>query len=72
MADEKPSDGRCADEDWQLAEIQAGIADLDAGHQVSHEEVAKWLKSWGAPNELQTKERVELLLRGSQDPRSSA
>ena len=38
-------------EDWQLGELQAGIAELDAGRVVSHEKVAKWLKSWGKSGE---------------------
>ena len=36
-------------EEWQLGEIHAGIAELDAGQEVSHEKVSKWLKSWGRP-----------------------
>jgi predicted transcriptional regulator len=38
-------------EDWQLGELQAGIAELDSGQEVSHENVLKWLKSWGKPGE---------------------
>lgn len=38
-------------EEWQLGEIQAGIAELDRGEAVSHEKVTKWLKSWGKPGE---------------------
>lgn len=38
-------------EEWQLGEIQAGIAELDSGQGVSHEKVSKWLKSWGTPGE---------------------
>jgi predicted transcriptional regulator len=38
-------------EEWQIAEIQSGIADLDAGQAVSHEKVSKWLKSWGTSGE---------------------
>ena len=34
-------------EEWQLGEIHAAIAELDAGHQVSHERVSKWLNSLG-------------------------
>lgn len=34
-------------EECQLGEIQAGIADLDAGRDVGHEKVSTWLKSWG-------------------------
>jgi len=41
-------------EEWQLGEVQAGIAELDSGQEVSHEKVAKWLKSWGKPSENET------------------
>ena len=37
--------------EWQLGEIQAGIAELDAGESVSHEKVSKWLRSWGKRSE---------------------
>lgn len=33
-------------EEWQLSEIQAGLAELVAGQHVSHTRVAKWLKGW--------------------------
>jgi predicted transcriptional regulator len=38
-------------EGWQLAEIEAGIAELDSGQGVNHDKVSKWLKSWGKPGE---------------------
>lgn len=38
-------------EEWNFSELQAGIAELDAGQDVSHEKVSKWLKSWGKPRE---------------------
>ncbi len=38
-------------EEWQLGELQAGMAELDARHEVSHEKVSKWLKSWGKRGE---------------------
>ena len=38
-------------EEWQLGELQAGIAELDAGQEVSHEKVSKWLNSWGKAGE---------------------
>ena len=38
-------------EEWQLGEIQAGIAELDREQEISHEKVAKWLRSWGKPSE---------------------
>ena len=38
-------------QEWQLGEVQAGIAELDREQAVSHEKVAKWLKTWGKPRE---------------------
>ena len=38
-------------EEWQLGELQTGIAELESGQDVSHEKVSKWLKSWGKPGE---------------------
>jgi RHH-type transcriptional regulator, rel operon repressor / antitoxin RelB len=36
---------------WQLGEIQAGIAEIDAGKEVGHERASKWLRSWGKVRE---------------------
>jgi RHH-type transcriptional regulator, rel operon repressor / antitoxin RelB len=38
-------------EEWQLGELEAGIAELESGKAVSHEKVAKWMNSWGKPGE---------------------
>jgi RHH-type transcriptional regulator, rel operon repressor / antitoxin RelB len=38
-------------EEWQLGELQAGIAALESGQEVSHENVSKWLKTWGKRGE---------------------
>lgn len=38
-------------EEWQLGELQAGIAELDTGRGVNHDKVAKWLGSWGKTSE---------------------
>ena len=38
-------------EGWQHDEMQAGLADLDAGRGVSHKDVSAWLRSWGSPRE---------------------
>jgi len=38
-------------ENWQLAEIEAGLEDLDQGRTVSHDKVSKWLRSWGKKSE---------------------
>jgi predicted transcriptional regulator len=34
-------------EEWQLGEIQAGLKELDEGKGVAHDEVARWLRTWG-------------------------
>jgi RHH-type rel operon transcriptional repressor/antitoxin RelB len=39
-------------EEWQLGELQAGIAELESGKGVSHEKVSRWLKSWGKSGEI--------------------
>jgi predicted transcriptional regulator len=38
-------------EQWQRDEIRAGLRELDRGDTVSHEEVSKWLRSWGKRRE---------------------
>lgn len=38
-------------EEWQVAELRASIAEVDSGDGVSHEEVTKWLKTWGTAGE---------------------
>lgn len=38
-------------EEWQLAEIQSGMAERDSGHEVSHAELPEWLGSWGKAGE---------------------
>jgi len=32
---------------WQVASIRKGIEDARAGWVVSHDKVARWLRSWG-------------------------
>ena len=39
-------------EEWKAAEIQAGLAEAEAGETVPHEKVVEWLRSWGTANEL--------------------
>ena len=38
-------------ESWQLDEIQAGLQELDKGRVVGHEDVSKWLRTWGKKHE---------------------
>lgn len=38
-------------EEWQLGELQDGIAELESDKAVSHEKVSKWLRSWGKRGE---------------------
>jgi predicted transcriptional regulator len=45
-------------EEWQLAEIDTEIADLDQGAVVPHDKVSKWMKSWGKPGELKWPEKL--------------
>jgi len=37
--------------EWQLGELQAGMAELDSRQEISHQKVSRWLKSWGKPSE---------------------
>lgn len=39
-------------EEWKLAEIQAALAEAEAGETVPHEQVVDWLRSWGTEHEL--------------------
>jgi RHH-type rel operon transcriptional repressor/antitoxin RelB len=38
-------------EAWQLAEIEAGIDDLNSGRSVEHGEIRAWLESWDQKKE---------------------
>ena len=38
-------------EEWQLGEIQAGLKELDEGRGVAHDDVARWMGSWGRRSE---------------------
>jgi predicted transcriptional regulator len=51
-------------EEWQFGEVQAGIAELDSGQEVSHKKVAKWLKSWGKPSETKPRDDDRMIPPG--------
>ena len=38
-------------EEWQLGEIQRGLSDLESGHDVAHDKVSEWMRSWGKRTE---------------------
>jgi RHH-type transcriptional regulator, rel operon repressor / antitoxin RelB len=38
-------------EEWQIAEIQQGLKDLDHGRVVAHDRVSAWMRSWGKKDE---------------------
>jgi RHH-type transcriptional regulator, rel operon repressor / antitoxin RelB len=37
--------------EWQVARIKEAIASLDRGEGIPHEEVMRWVDSWGQKNE---------------------
>ena len=39
-------------QEWQLAAVEEGIRDAEAGRVVAHEDVVAWVRSWGQPDEL--------------------
>lgn len=41
-----------AEAEDHLAAVEQGLADAAAGRVVSHEEVERWLSSWGTADEL--------------------
>jgi predicted transcriptional regulator len=51
MAKAEPSLFDEADDAADDAAAREGKADADAGRVVPHEEVAKWLATWGTPEE---------------------
>jgi predicted transcriptional regulator len=38
--------------EWQLATIRKGEKDVHSGRIISHENAARWLRSWGNKREL--------------------
>jgi len=39
-------------QEWQLAAIDEGLKQANAGQMVPHEDVVAWVRSWGSPDEL--------------------
>lgn len=40
------------DQAWQVAAIEEGLQDAQAGNLVPEEDVIRWVKSWGSKREL--------------------
>jgi RHH-type transcriptional regulator, rel operon repressor / antitoxin RelB len=40
------------DQEWQIAAIRKGKSDVQSGRVVSHEKVARWLRTWGKKREF--------------------
>ena len=38
-------------EEAHIADVEAGMAELNAGKGIDHQEVAAWLETWGTPRE---------------------
>jgi predicted transcriptional regulator len=51
MAKPEPSIFDEIDEEAEAAADAEGLADIEAGRVIPHEEVVEWLKTWGAPDE---------------------
>jgi predicted transcriptional regulator len=41
-----------APDSWDYTHIRAGLAELQAGQEISNERVSEWLDSWGTENEI--------------------
>jgi len=39
--------------EWQIRAIEKAVKSADKGHFVDHEEVMKWVESWGTTKELE-------------------
>ncbi len=48
---EKALDEYLVNQAWQIAAIEEGLADAEAGRMVPHDEVRAWLLSWGDKDE---------------------
>lgn len=48
---EQALDAYLETQSWQVARIERGLAELDRGEGLPHEEVAEWLSGWGHEGE---------------------
>ncbi len=54
-------------DEWQIEEIRKGIAELDAGDGIDHEEVVKWLNTWGKPGEADATAEIMRILKSKEE-----
>ncbi len=50
---ERALDEYLVNQAWQIAAIEEGIADAEAGRMIPHEEMRAWLLTWGQEGELE-------------------
>jgi predicted transcriptional regulator len=43
--------------EWQIAGIKQAIASVEQGRGVPHDDVERWIESWGTPEESQAPKR---------------
>ncbi len=48
---EQALDAYLETQSWQVARIERGLAEIDRGDGVPHEEVAEWISGWGDAGE---------------------
>ena len=48
---ERAVDAYLEDQAWQIAHIEKGLADADAGRTLPHDQVRDWLATWGRKKE---------------------
>lgn len=50
---EKALDEYLVNQAWQIAAIEQGLDDSEAGRMVSHDQIRAWLLSWGQEDECE-------------------
>ena len=48
---EQALDAYLETQSWQIARIEQGLAEVERGEGVAHEEIAEWLSGWGRDRE---------------------
>lgn len=48
---EQALDAYLETQSWQIARIERGLAEIERGEAVAHEDVTEWLSGWGRDDE---------------------